>query len=411
MVVNQCCGGEHLMKNISKIASGIEPSATLAISELSKELKAKGVDVIGFGAGEPDFTTPDNIKQAGIKAIETDKSYYTATSGILPLREAICKYINDIFGVQYEPSNICVSSGAKHIIFISLQVLLDPGDEVILPAPYWVTYAEAIKMCGAVPVILDTTEETRFKITPEQLESAITDKTKCLILTNPSNPTGMLYNEDELKAIGNVIIKNDLYLIADEIYATLVYNGKFVSAAAISPELKERTIVINGVSKTYAMTGWRIGYAAANKQIISAMANYLSHSTGNASNVAQYAALEAYSCDQESVKKMNIEFAKRRQYFIDRVSKMDKVSCLEPDGAFYIFMNVSKTFGTELCGEKINSGSDFSQALLKHGLVATVPGIAFGNDNYVRWSYATSMENITEGLNRLEKFLNSEPTA
>ncbi len=399
------------MKNISKIASGIEPSATLAISELSKELKAKGVDVIGFGAGEPDFTTPDNIKQAGIKAIETDKSYYTATSGILPLREAICKYINDIFGVQYEPSNICVSSGAKHIIFISLQVLLDPGDEVILPAPYWVTYAEAIKMCGAVPVILDTTEETRFKITPEQLESAITDKTKCLILTNPSNPTGMLYNEDELKAIGNVIIKNDLYLIADEIYATLVYNGKFVSAAAISSELKERTIVINGVSKTYAMTGWRIGYAAANKQIISAMANYLSHSTGNASNVAQYAALEAYSCDQESVKKMNIEFAKRRQYFIDRVSKMDKVSCLEPDGAFYIFMNVSKTFGTELCGEKINSGSDFSQALLKHGLVATVPGIAFGNDNYVRWSYATSMENITEGLNRLEKFLNSEPTA
>ena len=399
------------MKNISKIASGIEPSATLAISELSKELKEKGVDVIGFGAGEPDFTTPYNIKQAGIRAIETDKSYYTATSGILPLREAICKYIDNMFGVQYEPSNICVSSGAKHVIFVSLQVLLDPGDEVILPAPYWVTYAEAIKMCGAVPVILETTEENRFKITPEQLQSAVTDKTKCLILTNPSNPTGMLYDEDELKAIGDVVIKNDLYLIADEIYATLVYSGKFVSAAAISPEIKERTIVINGVSKTYAMTGWRIGYAAANKQIISAMANYLSHSTGNASNIAQYAALEAYSSDQESVKAMNVEFAKRRQYFIDRVSKMDKVSCLEPEGAFYIFMNVSKTFGTELCGEKINSGSDFAQALLKHGLVATVPGVAFGNDDYVRWSYATSMENIVEGLNRLEKFLNSEPIA
>ena len=399
------------MKSISKIALGIQPSATLAMNELSKELKAKGVDVVGFGAGEPDFTTPENIKQAGIKAIEENKSYYTASAGILPLREAICKYIDNTFGVHYEPGNICITSGAKHVIFVTLQVLLDPGDEVILPAPYWVTYAEAIRMCGAVPVIVETTEEKGFKMSPEDLSAAITDKTKCLILTNPSNPTGMLYNEDELRAIGKVIIDKDLYLIADEIYATLVYKGKFVSAAAISPELKERTVVINGVSKTYAMTGWRIGYAAANKEIISAMSNYLSHSTGNASNVAQYAALEAYSADQENVKAMNVEFAKRRQYFIDRIKKMDKVSCLEPDGAFYIFMNVSKTFGTELCGEKINSSSDFSQALLKHGLVGTVPGIAFGADNYVRWSYATSMENIVKGLDRLEKFLNSEPIA
>ena len=399
------------MKSISKIASGIQPSATLAMSELSKELKAQGVDVVGFGAGEPDFTTPENIKEAGIRAIETDKSYYTATPGILPLREAICKYIKDNFGVEYEPSNICVSSGAKHVIFVALQVLLDPGDEVILPSPYWVTYAEAIKMCGATPVLVETTEENMFKITPEDLLNAITDKTKCIILTNPSNPTGMLYNRSELEKLGEVIIDKDLYLIADEIYATLVYNGTFVSAASISPELCERTIVINGVSKTYAMTGWRIGYAAASKNIVSAMSNYLSHSTGNTCNIAQYAALEAYTGDQESVRKMNAEFAKRRQYFIDRIKTMDKVSCLEPDGAFYIFMNVSRTFGTELCGEKINSSSDFSQALLKHGLVATVPGIAFGADNYVRWSYATSMENIVKGLDRLEKFLASEPIA
>ncbi|MGM9522107.1 MAG: pyridoxal phosphate-dependent aminotransferase [Oscillospiraceae bacterium] len=397
------------MKSISKIASGIKPSATLAISALSQELKSNGVDVVGFGAGEPDFTTPENIKRAGIEAIDENKSYYTAASGILPLREAICGYLDKTFGLKYSAKNICVSSGAKHVIFVALQVLLNPGDEVILPAPYWVTYEEAIKMCGGVPVILETTEENSFKVTPEQLQAAVTEKTKCVIMANPSNPTGMLYTEDELRALSDVIVKNDLYLIDDEIYATLVYEREYVSAAALSDEMKERTIIINGVSKTYAMTGWRIGFAAANEQIISTMATYLGHSTGNASNVAQYAALEAYSGDQKYANDMKNEFNKRRKYFVERVKAMDKVSCLEPDGAFYIFMNVSKTFGTTICGEKIESSSDFSQALLKHGLVATVPGIAFGADKYVRWSYATSMENIKKGLDRLEKFLNSEP--
>lgn len=399
------------MKSLSGVASAIKPSATLAINALSQELKAQGVDVVSFGAGETDFYTPDHIKKAGIEAIETNKSYYTASSGIAPLKKAICDYLKANFGLEYENKNICVSSGAKHVLYIAMRVMLNPGDEVILPAPYWVTYEEAIRMCGAVPVILRTDESTRFKISPEQLKSAITDKTKCLILTNPSNPTGMLYSEEELRALSKVIIDNDLYLIDDEIYATLVYEGKFVSAAAIDPELAERTVIVNGVSKTYAMTGWRIGFAAGPQPIIKLMDTYLSHSTGNASNIAQYASVAAYAGDQSCVENMRREFAKRRQYFVDRVNAMDKVSCLPPDGAFYIFMNVSKTFGTTLCGEKIENADDFAQALLKHGLVATVPGAAFGSQSHIRWSYATSIENIKKGLDRLEKFLNNEPTA
>lgn len=399
------------MKSLSTAASAIKPSATLAINALSQELKAQGVDVVSFGAGETDFYTPDPIKQAGIAAIEGNKSYYTASSGIAPLKSAICGYLDRTFGLKYENKNICVTSGAKHVLYIAMRVMLNPGDEVILPAPYWVTYEEAIRMCGAKPVILQTTEETRFKVSAQQLAAAVTERTKAVILTNPSNPTGMLYSEEELRALGRVIVDNDLYLIDDEIYATLVYNGKFVSAAAVDPELAQRTVIVNGVSKTYAMTGWRIGFAAGPQPIIKLMDTYLSHSTGNACNIAQYAAIEAYSGDQTCVEEMRREFEKRRRYFVDRVNAMDKVSCLEPDGAFYIFMNVSKTFGTTLCGETIHDSSDFAQALLKHGLVATVPGVAFGSLDHIRWSYATSLDNIKKGLDRLEKFLNNEPVA
>ena len=403
--------GKHTMKSLSTAASAIKPSATLAINALSQELKAQGVDVVGFGAGETDFYTPDHIKAAGIAAIEGNKSYYTSSSGVAPLKKAICGYLDKTFGVKYENKNICVTSGAKHVLYIAMRVMLNPGDEVILPAPYWVTYEEAIRMCGAVPVILKTDESTRFKISPRQLQEAVTEKTKAVILTNPSNPTGMLYSEEELRALSRVIVDNDLYLIDDEIYATLVYNGKFVSAAAIDPELYKRTVIVNGVSKTYAMTGWRIGFAAGPAEIIKLMDTYLSHSTGNASNVAQYASIAAYEGSQECVEKMHAEFAKRREYFVKRVEAMDLVSCLPPDGAFYIFMNVSRTFGMTLCGEKINDSSDFAQALLKHGLVATVPGAAFGSTDHIRWSYATSLENIKKGLDRLEKFLHNEPAA
>ncbi|MBQ4382420.1 MAG: pyridoxal phosphate-dependent aminotransferase [Oscillospiraceae bacterium] len=395
------------MKSISKVAAGIAPSATLAITATANEMKARGIDVIGFGAGEPDFPTPESIKAAGIKAIQDNQSRYTPSAGVMPLRKAISAYMERTFGLSYAPNQICVTSGAKHVIYITLQVLLDPGDEVILPAPYWVTYAEAIRMAGGVPVIVETTEENRFKMTPEQLRNAITDKTKCLIMTNPSNPTGMLYSPDEVRALSEIICEKDLYVLDDEIYACLIYNGEFLSFASVSDEMKERTIIINGVSKTYAMTGWRIGFAAGNTEIMKAMSNYLSHSTGNASNAAQFASIEAYSGEQYTAEKMRQEFDRRRKYFVSRVNAMELVSCLEPDGAFYVFMNVKKTFGMTLCGEQINSSADFCAALLKHGLVATVPGNAFGADGYVRWSYATSMENIRNGLDRLEKFLQS----
>ncbi len=403
--------GYTIMKSLSNAASAIKPSATLAINALSQELKSQGVDVVSFGAGETDFFTPDPIKEAGIAAIQGNKSYYTSSSGVAPLKAAICGYLDRTFGVKYENKNICVTSGAKHVLYIAMRVMLNPGDEVILPAPYWVTYEEAIRMCGAKPVILKTDETTRFKVSPEQLAAAVTDRTKAVILTNPSNPTGMLYSEEELRALAKVIVENDLYLIDDEIYATLVYEGKFVSAAAIDPELYKRTVVVNGVSKTYAMTGWRIGFAAGPAEIIKLMDTYLSHSTGNACNIAQYAAIEAYSGDQTCVEEMRKKFAERREYFVSRVNAIDKVSCLPPDGAFYIFMNVSKTFGSTICGEEIRDSSDFAQALLKHGLVATVPGAAFGSNEHIRWSYATSLENIKKGLDRLEKFLNNEPLA
>ena len=393
------------MKPISSIAKGIAPSATVAVDTLAKQMKADGIDVIGFGAGEPDFPTPDSIKVAAIKAISDNQTRYTPAAGIMPLRNAICQWMKREYGVDYQPSQICVSSGAKHNVFIALQAICNPGDEVILPAPYWVTYEEAIKMTGAVPVVINTTEQTRFKVTPEMLEQAITPKTKALILTNPSNPTGMLYSKKELEAIAQVVLKHDLYVISDEIYDKLVYVGEFTCFATLGEEIKQRTITINGASKSFAMTGWRIGFAAANEEISKAMANYLSHSTGNPCSVSQYAALEAYSTQEDLLTKMQLAYARRRKYFLERIKKLKDVSCLEPDGAFYIFMNIKGLLGRTIQGVTINSSADFAQALLEKGLVAVVPGEAFGAPGYVRWSYATSMENIREGLDRLEKFL------
>lgn len=393
------------MKPISCIAKAIAPSATVAVDSLAKQMKADGIDVIGFGAGEPDFPTPDCVKQAGIAAINNDQTKYTPAAGIMPLRKAICDWMEKEYGVVYQPSQICVSSGAKHNVFIALQAICNPGDEVILPAPYWVSYEEAIKMTGAVPAIVQTTEQTRFKMTAQMLESAINDKTKAVILTNPSNPTGMLYSREELESLAEVIIRHDLYVISDEIYDQLVYVGQFTCFASLSDEIKERTITINGASKAFAMTGWRIGFAAANEEIAKAMANYLSHSTGNPSSVSQYAALEAYTSKEDLVGQMQLAYTRRRKYFLERISKLDSVSCLEPDGAFYIFMNITKLLGRTIQGVQINSSNDFAKALLEKGLVAVVPGEAFGAPGYVRWSYATSMDNIREGLDRLEKFL------
>ena len=394
------------MKELSRIASAVHASTTLAVDSLAKKMKADGLDVVGFGTGEPDFDTPDNIKEAGILAIREGKTKYTPAAGLIPLRQAIADRLKADCGLEYDYTQIVVASGAKHNVFIALMTLLNPGDEVIIPAPYWVTYSEAVAMAGGVPVIVSCGEEQDFKMTAAQLEAAVTDKSKLIIINNPSNPTGMLYDEAELRALCEVCVKHDLYIISDEIYYSLVYDGRpFVSIASLSEEIKERTILINGVSKSYAMTGWRIGYAAAAPNIAKIMANYLSHSTSAPSTISQYAAIEALTGSQESVLAMKNVFEERRNYIVERMNAIDGVSCKMPQGAFYVMMNMSGLIGRTLGGRLIQDGDDFAMAFLEKGLVAVVPCSGFGAKNYVRWTYAASMESIKEGLDRLEKFL------
>jgi len=397
------------MKNISEIALKVQASATLQVDALYKSMKAKGIDVIGFTAGEPDFNTPDNIKEAALKAIAANHTKYTPIAGIPELRSAIADRLHSDCGVSYSPNQIITASGAKHSIYIALQVLINPGDEVILPAPYWVTYAEAILMTGGVPVILPTSQAEDFKINAGQLKNAITDKTKLLILCNPSNPTGMLYSADELKALADICVKHDLYIMSDEVYYQLVYDGKkFTSLAALGEDIKERTIIINGVSKTYAMTGWRIGYSASNLKLAEVMSNYLSHSTSAPCTISQYAALEALEGSQESVIKMRDTFGERRDYIVSRINNIPAISCSKPDGAFYIMLNIEGLIGRTLGGKVIKSSDDFALAFLENGLVATVSCSGFGINNYVRLTYASSMKAIKEGMDRLEKFVGGE---
>ncbi len=394
------------MKELSKLAQNVQASTTLAIDALAKQMKADGIDIVGFGAGEPDFNTPEHIKQAAIDAIHDDFTKYTPSSGILPLKEAVCKRMEEDCGLHYEPSQVVVASGAKHNVYIALRALIDPGDEVILPAPYWVSYLEMIKMVGAQPVVVTATEAANFKMTAEQLEAAITDKTKCMILNNPSNPTGMVYSREELEAIAAVCVKHGIYVIADEIYYGLLYDGvQFTSFPSLSDEVKYLTILINGVSKSYAMTGWRVGFACANNTIAKVMSNFLSHSTGAPSSISQKAAVAALDGPQGEVETMRQAFEKRRNYIVERINAIDGVSCIKPEGAFYVMMSIEKLIGRTLHGQLIENSDDFCSAFLQHGLVATVPGSGFGAPNYVRWSYATSMENIRKGMDRLEEFL------
>ena len=394
------------MKELSTRALRVNPSTTLAIDSLAKQMKADGLDVIGFGAGEPDFNTPENIAEAGIDAIRAGKTKYTPAAGTVELRRAVAARLKADCGLDYDYTQIVVASGAKHNVYIALCALVNPGDEVIVPAPYWVSYCEMISMCGGVPVVVETSEAADFKMTPAQLEAAITPKTKALMLNNPSNPTGMLYTEAELRALAEVCLKHDLYVIADEIYYRLVYDGRpFTSFAALGEDIKERTIVVNGVSKSYAMTGWRIGYAAANRQIAKVMSNYLSHSTGGPSTISQWAAVEALSGQQDTVEDMRRVFEERRNYFVQRLNSIPGVSCITPEGAFYIMMNIEKLLGRTIGGVTITDDDVFAQVFLQKGLVAVVPCSGFGIKNFVRWTYATSMDNIKEGLNRLEKFL------
>ena len=396
------------MKPLSSIASAVKASTTLAIDAKAKQMKADGLDVVGFGTGEPDFDTPENIKEAGIRAIQEGKTKYTPAAGIIPLRKAIAASLKRDLDLDYDYTQIVVASGAKHNVFAALSVLVEPGagDEVILPAPYWVSYDEMIRMVGGVSVIINAPESQNFKLTPEQLEKAITPKTKALILNTPSNPPGMLYNREELIALTDICVKHDLYIISDEIYFKLLYDGRtFTSVASLGDAVKERTILINGVSKSYAMTGWRIGYAAAPAPIAKVMSNFLSHSTGAPSTISQWAAVEAYDGPQDTVESMRVVFEERRNYIVQRMNEIPGVSCINPEGAFYVMMNIEQLKGKTIAGVKIEDSDDFAMAFLEKELVAVVPCSGFGNPDFVRWTYATSMENIKEGLNRLEHFL------
>ena len=394
------------MKDISKLAANVQASTTLTVDALFKQMKADGLDVVGFGAGEPDFDTPENIKEAAYKAIRNGHTKYTHSSGMPELRKAVARRLMADCGISYTPEQIVVASGAKHNVYVTIKTLVNSGDEVILPAPYWVTYAEVIKMAGGVPVVISATEENSFKITKEQLEAAVSDKTKLFIMNNPSNPTGMLYNEKELRDLADVCVKHDLYIMSDEIYYKLVYDGKkFTSVAELGEDIKERTIIINGVSKTYAMTGWRIGYSASNIQLAKVMGNYLSHSTSSPSTISQLAAIEALKGPQGSVTKMCVEFEKRRDYIVERVNAINGLSCRKPDGAFYVMLNIKEQIGRTLGGKPINNSDDFSLAFLESGKVATVSCTGFGCDNFIRLTYASSIESIKEGIDRLEKFV------
>lgn len=389
---------------IAKRAKAIKPSPTLATAAKAKAMKAQGIDVVDFGVGEPDFDTPENVKQAGIKAIQSGFTKYTPAGGTDELKETVIEKFKKDNGLAYEKSQILISCGAKHSLYNIAEALFNPGDEVIIPSPYWVSYPDQVLLNDATPVIAETTEKEGFKLSAKQLEKTITKKTKALILNSPSNPTGLAYDKKTLEEIAAVAVKHGIYVISDEIYEKLLYDGfKHVSIASLGREIKDRTIVVNGVSKSHSMTGWRIGYAAGPRDVISAMANIQSQSTSNPASISQKAAVEALRGPQEFIGTMNAEFDKRRKYMVERLNKMKGVSCLMPVGAFYAFPRVSSLFGKSANGKRIANSSDLAAHLLEDARVALVSGDAFGADAYIRLSYATSMENITKGLDRIEQ--------
>lgn len=392
---------------LSEKAMEISPSLTLAITAKAKKMKAEGIDVIGFGAGEPDFNTPKNIQQAAIKAIEAGQTRYTAASGIIELKEAVVNKFKKDNNLTYKTSQIIISTGAKQCLANIFQSILNPGDEVLIGAPYWVSYPELVQLADGVPTFVDTEESNSFKLTIESLEKAVTKKTKAMILNSPNNPTGTAYMKEELEKIATFAQKHDIIIISDEIYEKLLYGESgHISIASLSEDAYNRTIVINGVSKAYAMTGWRIGYAAASEKITSLMSNIQSHTTSNPCSISQYASVEALNGDQSEVEKMKQEFKKRRDFMVDKINSINNLSCVKPEGAFYVMVNISKVLNKEVDGKIIKDSLTFSDLLLEKEKVAVIPGIAFGVDDFIRLSYATSMENIEKGLNRIEDFVN-----
>lgn len=391
---------------LSKKAMQVKPSSTLAITAKAKELKAAGKDVVGFGAGEPDFNTPDNICDAAIDAIKTGFTKYTPASGIVELKQAICDKFKKFNGLDYKPSQIVISNGGKHSLTNVFSVLLNPGDEVIIPAPYWLSYPEIVKLADGVPVYVRGEKEQGYKVTVAQLEAVTTDKTKALVLNTPSNPTGMIYTEDELRAIADYAVKNDIYVVADEMYEHLVYNGyKHVSIASFNEEIYKRTITVSGLAKSYAMTGWRIGYTGSSEEIAKLMGSVQSHQTSNPNSIAQKAAVEALTGDQSKVEMMLKEFDERRKYMYGRVSKMPYVETKEPLGAFYVFIDVSKVLDMNYNGNKVETTDALAKILIEEYNVAVIPCGDFGFADHIRLSYAISIEAIDKGLSRIEEFL------
>lgn len=391
---------------ISQRCQRVTGSLTLAIDAKAKEMKQKGIDVVGFGAGEPDFDTPEHIRKAAKDALNLGKTRYTPAAGMPELRQAICDKLKRDNGLDYVPQQIVVSNGAKHSLFNSFQALLEEGDEVIVPGPYWVSYPEIVRMAGGVPVIVEGREENNFKPTIDDFRAAVTDKTRAVVINSPNNPNGFVFTREELQAIGDLAIEKDLSIVSDEIYEFLVYDGaEHISIASLSPEIKERTIVINGMSKAYAMTGWRIGYTASPLNAAKAMTNFQSHSTSCPNSIAQYAALTALSGPDDQLKSMVAEFDRRRRRIVELINEIPGLSCKPPKGAFYVMMNIGGVFGKRYNGAPIVDSMSFTQLLLDNSHVAVVPGAGFGADAYVRLSYATSMENIEKGLARIKEFV------
>ena len=392
------------MTLLSSRAKSLKPSPTLAINAKAKSMQAQGVHVISFGAGEPDFDTPENIKQAAKKALDEGFTKYTPVGGIDELKDAIIEKFKRDGGLTYKRSEILVSCGGKHSFYNLAQAIFDQGDEVIIPAPYWVSYPPMVALANATPLIVETTEKNEFKITPEELKKAVSPKTKALVINSPSNPTGSAYTKKELERIAEIALSKNFFIISDEIYEKIVYDGfEFASIASLSEEMKERTIIVHGVAKTYAMTGWRIGYTAGSEEIISAMNNIQSQSTSNPTSISQKASVEALTGSQDEVGKMVSAFAQRRNYIVDRLNKIPGVSCYKPIGAFYVFPNFSSYYGKSYQGKRIENSTHLADFFLDVARVAVVPGVEFGADPFQRLSYATSMKDIQEGLKRIEE--------
>lgn len=399
---------ENMALTLSKKATGVKPSSTLAITAKAKAMRAEGIDIVGFGAGEPDFNTPENINRAAIHAIESGFTKYTPASGTVELKKAISKKFAEFNGLSYDIDQIVISNGGKHSLTNVFQVILNPGDEVIIPAPYWLSYPEIIKLCDGVPVIVFGKKENGYKITAAQIDKAVTERTKAVIINTPNNPTGMVYSEEELRAVSDVALKNDIYIVSDEMYENLIYGEKkHASIASFGEEVYKRTITCSGVSKSYAMTGWRIGYTGSPIEIARLMANIQSHQTSNPNSIAQKAAVEAFTGPQDTVLAMHEEFDKRRKYMYERVSQMPLVDMLEPEGAFYLFVDFTDVLEKSYKGVRIGTTKRAAEILIEDYHVAVIPCQDFGYPEFIRFSYAISIPSIEKGLDRIEHFLTS----